>query len=130
MSEPNPTVRPATPGEYPVVRSILEVALLEVPGGACRRRPTLVAIEDGRILGALILDGNEIVAVAVRPNRRGGGIGSALVDAAARRRPRLVACFDRRVRPFYESLGFEIEPLDPGSHDGREPRFRGILDRR
>lgn len=51
----------------------------------------------------------EIVAVAVRPGRRGQGIGSALVSAAASRREELVAGFDSDVRPFYESLGFEVE---------------------
>lgn len=73
------------------------------------------------ILGALVLDGEEIVAVAVRRRRRGQGIGSALVDAARNRHGRLVAHFRESVRPFWESLEFDIESTD---EDGR---FRGVL---
>ena len=59
-------------------------------------------------------------AVAVRRARRGQGIGSALVRAAIERRSRLTAEFDVGVRPFYESLGFEIESVE-----GDDDRFRG-----
>jgi GNAT superfamily N-acetyltransferase len=64
-----------------------------------------------------------VTAVAVRPNRRGQGIGSALVAEALRREGRLVAEFDRRVRPFWEALDFEIEPIT-GSD-----RLRGVRER-
>lgn len=81
---------------------------------------------DSPILGALVLvartdddshvdgedDGSHIDAVAVRRARRGRGIGSALVRAAAERRAPLTAEFDPGVRPFYESLGFEISRAD------------------
>nr|WP_254282969.1 GNAT family N-acetyltransferase [Halomicroarcula limicola] len=75
---------------------------------------TLVAVsEDGeRVLGALVLDGCRIEAVAVRRRRRGQGIGTALVEAAGERRERLTAAFDADVRPFYAKLGFEIEDGD------------------
>ena len=43
-----------------------------------------------------VLDGEEILAVAVRRRRRGQGIGSALVEAAGDRREELVAEFDDR----------------------------------
>jgi len=102
------TVRPAVPGEYVAVRSILEAALLEVESGLLRRSSVLVAVADGRILGALVLRGAEIEAIAVRPGRRGQGFGSALVRRAADRRPRLSAGFDPSLRPFYISLGFEV----------------------
>ncbi len=55
-----------------------------------------------------------IVALAVRPARRGRGIGHTLVSAGADRvapRP-LSAAFDERVRPFYSACGFDIEPRD------------------
>jgi len=103
-------VRPATPDEYTRVRAILEGALLAVDSGALRRGAVLVAVEGGRIVGALVLSGAEIGAVAVRPRRRGGGIGTALVVAAFGRRPRLEAAFEPDVAPFYRSLGFEIAP--------------------
>jgi len=80
-----------------------------------------VASDDsGRVLGALVLDGEEITAVAVRRRRRGQGIGTQLVEAASDRRERLVAEFDPRVREFWSSLGFESEPL-PDSD-----RYRGV----
>jgi GNAT superfamily N-acetyltransferase len=43
-----------------------------------------------------VLDGEEILAVAVRRRRRGQGIGSALVEAALEDRDELVAGFDDR----------------------------------
>lgn len=112
-------VRPAVPSEYVTVRSIFEAALLEVEADLLRRSSVLVADEGGRILGALALRGSEIEAIAVRPGRRGQGIGAALVDRAAKRRPRLSAGFDPAVRPFYEALGFDI-----ACEDGR---CRGTL---
>ena len=101
-------IRAATPGEYVTVRSILEAALLEVDDGGLARSSVLVAASDGRILGALVLRGVEIDAIAVRPGRRGQGIGRRLVEAAAKRRPRLLAGFDPSVRPFYIKLGFDV----------------------
>ena len=103
------SVRAATPSEYPTVESILNAAMLAFDPGAVRRGSTLVAVEKRRVLGALVLDGNRIEAVAVRPGRRGQGVGSALVRDATSRRPELVARFDADVCPFYESLGFEID---------------------
>lgn len=90
------------------------------------REATLVAVEpaeddDGGdpVLGALVLDGERVVAVAVRRRRRGQGIGTALVRAALARRERLTATFDADARPFYAALGFAIEPADePGRWQG------------
>lgn len=106
-------MRPARADELAAVRNVLDGALLQVDGGTLTD-----AIDDGQvlvavganeaILGALALDGEEIIAVAVR-RRRDQGIGTALVDAARDRRSRLVAEFDDRVRPFWESLGFTVE---------------------
>lgn len=97
---------PRTDEERVAARSICDAAMLDL-----YEDPTwLVAVAENRVLGALALDGNEIVAVAVRPGRRGQGVGTALVEAAAECRPRLVARFDDRVHAFYEALGFEIEP--------------------
>jgi GNAT superfamily N-acetyltransferase len=82
---------------------------------------TLVAVsDDGRVLGALVLEGAEIVAVAVRRRRRGQGLGSELVEAAAERRERLVAEFDAALCEFYAGLGFDLTRLEePG-------RWRGV----
>jgi GNAT superfamily N-acetyltransferase len=113
-------VRSADPDEVAAVRGVLNAAMLSVDETALRRGTTLVAVEADRLLGALVLDGAEIDAVAVRPGRRGRGIGTALVSAATGRRERLTAGFDPGVRPFYESLGFVVECADG--------RCRGVRD--
>lgn len=107
-----PTVREATPGEATTARSVLDAAMLEVDEETVERSLLLVATVEERVLGALLLDGREIDSVAVRPGRRGQGIGTALIEAAASRRAELTAEFDPAVRPFYEALGFEIECID------------------
>lgn len=136
-------VREATADEVAAVLGVLDAAALETDAERVRQSVedggTLVAVSDGgtdgdgradgddggdtgTLVGALVLEGEEIASVAVRRRRRGQGIGRALVAAAAGRRDRLVAEFDACVRPFYERLGFRIEPLG-------DDRFRGLLDR-
>ena len=126
-------VREATVPELPDVLNVLDGAALAVDSGRLRsaldRGDVLVAVagttgEGARVLGALALDGEEITAIAVRRRRRGQGIGSRLVEAAADRKARLVAEFDPDVCPFWESLGFGISVE---RDDGRR-RLRGVLD--
>lgn len=109
-----PAVREATVQDLPDVMNVLDGAVLEADAASVRDRiaddAVLVAVAEERVLGALVLDGNHVDAVAVRRRRRGQGIGTALVEAAAERRERLTAAFDADLRPFYEKLGFEIEP--------------------
>jgi len=119
-------VRPATVDDLPAVMTVFDAAVLETDVETVRRAidadDVFVAVAGERVLGTLLLVGDEIEAVAVRRNRRDQGIGSALVAAAAEGRERLVAEFDARVRPFYESLGFAVEPTDePG-------RYRGVRE--
>jgi GNAT superfamily N-acetyltransferase len=120
------TVREATTAELPSVLNVFDNGLLavDVPRlkDAIDDGAVLVAVETETILGALALDGQEIAAVAVRRRRRDQGIGRALVDAASERRSTLVATFDERVRPFWDALGFEIEPIEESD------RLRGRLD--
>ena len=138
-------VREATADDRVGVRRVLDAAMLEVRDDLGQRLDTgdvLVASEeraaesDGAetpVLGALVLvpadearrdaaniEAAHIDAVAVRRARRGRGVGTALVRAAAERRGPLTAEFDPGVRPFYESLGFDIEPVG-----GDTDRFRG-----
>jgi GNAT superfamily N-acetyltransferase len=93
--------------------NIIDGAFLAIDADTVRDRihdhAVLIAIDDDRILGVLILDRDHIDAVAVRRNRREQGIGRALVEAAGERQDRLTAEFRPEVRLFYESLGFEIE---------------------
>lgn len=117
-------VRTADIEDLPAVMAVLDGALLSVDIERVRagidRDDVLVVDAGGAILGTLVLDGEEIVAVAVRRQRRDQGIGTTLVEAAADRRDRLVAEFDPRVRPFWESLGFEIEAVEDSD------RYRGV----
>jgi GNAT superfamily N-acetyltransferase len=120
-----PNVRPATEAEFVAVMGLLEGALLEVEPGTVREAigagDALVAVEGGRPpAGALVLDGERIAAVAVRPARRREGVGSALVAAAADRRDRLLAEFRPELAPFYRALGFVVER--------RGDRCRGRLE--
>lgn len=117
-------VRPARPAELPSVMGVLDGALLAVEAEAVEKciyaDRVLVAVEGDRVLGACVLADNEIDAIAVRRKRRGQGIGTRLVESATERvEGELLAAFDERVRPFYESLGFVIEPTTESS------RFRG-----
>lgn len=117
-------IREATPGEVTTVLAVFDGAMLETDTTLVREAidsgDLLVAVADDRVLGACLLSGTTIDAIAVRPGRRGQGIGRALVATAGEHRDRLVARFDVRVRPFWESLGFEIEPTD------QPDRFRGV----
>ncbi len=128
MTHDTVSVRAAVSEELPAVRNVVDGAALAVDAerlqGALDRDDVLVAVAgespDERVLGALVLDGHEIVAVAVRRRRRGQGIGSQLVESAAIRHESLVADFEEDVRPFWESLDFRIAPADePSRYRGR-----------
>ena len=118
--QPDVTVGPAREGERATALSIVDMAGLQVDREAVMagERDVLVAVTDGRVLGALVLDDERVEAVAVRPGRQGQGIGSALVAAAAARRERLVAEFDANVAEFYEKMGFDIECPEEGRYIG------------
>lgn len=122
-------VRPAREEELPDVCNVLDGGLLAVEhdtlADAIPAGNVLVAVETRdqgeSLLGTLVLGGDDVRAVAVRRRRRDQGIGAALVEAALDRRGRLVAEFDERVQPFWESLGFTLEKAD------EEDRYRGVL---
>lgn len=121
-------VREARPEERAAVAGVLDAAALAVDHDALPGRiaagSVLVAHEDDRVLGALVLDRTgesetgtcRIEAVAVRPGRRGQGIGTALVRAAASRCDRLVATCDEGVHSFYARLGFDLTATGSGRY--------------
>ncbi|MFC3477782.1 GNAT family N-acetyltransferase [Halobacterium litoreum] len=106
---------------------VLDGAMLEISASVVEDRidagTVLVADDDNRIVGALVAmpreEGAHVEAIAVRRRRRGRGIGSRLVAAAADRWTPLTADFDPPVKPFYEKLGFDCER--------RGDRYRGVL---
>lgn len=108
-----PTVRHGAEGDLLAVLRIVEGAMLEVGANQVRRRTesdgVLVAEQDGRVVGALVRDGDHVEAIAVHQQRRGAGVGSLLIERALDETGHLTAEFRAEVRPFYESLGFDIE---------------------
>ncbi|MFB6281674.1 MAG: GNAT family N-acetyltransferase [Haloferacaceae archaeon] len=119
------TIRRATPDDLAAVLRAIEGALLAVDADRVRRRiaagEALVAVgAGGTVVGALVRDGERVLAVAVVRRRRRQGIGRALVERALGRAGRLTATFDPRVRGFYEALGFSIRSRPPcrGAGDG------------
>ncbi|MGB9986896.1 GNAT family N-acetyltransferase [Salarchaeum japonicum] len=120
-------VRPAVARDPLGVMRVLDGAMLDVDSETVERRiaadGVFVADDDRRIVGALLTvpreTGAHIEAIAVRRARRDSGIGSRLVAAAAERWRPLTADFRGNVRPFYASLGFEIEE--------QGDRYRGTL---
>lgn len=111
--------RRATIEELPAVMNVLDGADLAVTSETVRRRirggTVLVGVtESATAVGVLVAlprpAGAHIEAIAVRPGRRGQGIGSALVAEAADRWGRLTAAFDPSKRDFYRQIGFEVRP--------------------
>lgn len=119
-------VRDATPADAVAVRNVIDGAALELGVrdlvAAILAGDVAVAVESGRVLGTLVLDGEEIVTVAVRRRRRDQGIGRALVAAAREKRDRLFAVFDPDVQPFWERVGFDVTSrTDAGRYRAHSP---------
>lgn len=116
------TIRRATPDDLPAIMNVIDGAFLAIDADTVRARiphDVLVAVEEDRVLGAIVLDGDHIDAVAVRRRRRKQGIGRTLIEKAGTQRGTLTATFRPEVSSFYEALGFEIEQTS-------ETRCRGI----
>lgn len=117
MTTENDPVREATDEDVVDVLRILDAAMLAIDhdtvATAIDRGDVLVATDDGRVVGAVVMSSGEngahVEAIAVRRERRDRGIGRQLVAAASDRNDRLTADFRREIEPFWESLGFSIE---------------------
>jgi N-acetylglutamate synthase-like GNAT family acetyltransferase len=136
-------IRRARPADHGRAVELLDAAMLEADADRLRGRigrgSVLVAEADGRVVGVCVLAdrdaATEISQIAVHRSRRARGVGRRLVEAAAAEADGpLTATFRRQVRPFYESLGFEVAPATEGTgSDGRDDdlptdgRFRGVL---
>jgi len=123
LDERSIRVRRAAAADHLDVLRILDGAMLETDADrVCERieaGSVLVATVADRPVGTLVRDGDRVAAVATRRRHRDRGVGSALVRAALEGREQLVAEFDPGVRPFYESLGFDIEAVGDGRLRGR-----------
>lgn len=125
------SVRTARGDEVGAIRRLLDAAMLTVPDDLADHvaaGDALVAVaggdgaaadgpggvdDDADVVGALVLDGGHVDSIAVGKPRRADGVGTALVAAAAERTDgALTATFRPQVRPFYESLGFEVADRD------------------
>lgn len=117
MTTESSTVREAADGDVVDVLRILDAAMLAIDYGtvatAIDRGDALVATDDERVVGAVVLssreDGAHVEAIAVQRERRDRGIGRRLIDAASDRNDRLTADFRGEIEPFWASLGFSIE---------------------
>jgi GNAT superfamily N-acetyltransferase len=128
-ADDGPTVRRGREGDLLAVLRTIEGAMLEVGANQVRRRTesgeVLVAEQDGRVVGALVRDGDHVEALAVHQQRRRAGVGSLLVERALAETGHLTAEFREEVRPFYESLAFEVEEREAGDEDEGEVRLWG-----
>lgn len=119
------SVRPANADDAPAVIAILDAAMLAFDRSGIddriRQDDVFVAERAGEVVGALVLEGERVTAIAVRPYARDEGRGRALIEAALSDRGRLTAGCDAQQRPFYEAVGFELEQRPDG-------RWEGVLE--
>lgn len=114
--------RAATQEDVVAVLRLIEGALLEITPKAVREAiesetdVVCVALRNDRIIGTAVFRdtpaGGHVVAIAVHPQRRGNGVGRSLIGYGADRFETLSAEFAEKVTPFYERLGFTIEPIE------------------
>jgi GNAT superfamily N-acetyltransferase len=130
------SIRSAQPHDRAAVANVLDGGLLVTPDLEPRieRGEVLVAVDDA-VLGAALFartDGREtpgertvhVEAIAVRPGRRGQGIGRQLIEHLASDADRVTAEYPEDVRPFYEACGFAVE--SPDETADTDDRLRGV----
>jgi GNAT superfamily N-acetyltransferase len=92
---------------------------------------TWVALDDGRILAVLTLDGDDLDQLYVDPDAAGQGVGSALVDLAKDLRPGGLALWtfqsNTRAQAFYRHHGFaEVRRTDGAANEEHAPDVRMV----
>jgi ribosomal protein S18 acetylase RimI-like enzyme len=90
-----------------------------------------VAMDDGRIVAVLTLDGDDLDQLYVDPEVAGQGVGSTLVDLAKDLRPGGLALWtfqsNTRAQEFYRRHGFtEVRRTDGADNEERVPDVRMV----
>jgi len=114
-----PTIRPITE----VRKWFAEILLPDAQ--------TWIALDDGRIVAVLTLDGDELDQLYVVPEASGQGVGSALVDLAKDLRPGGLALWtfqsNLRAQAFYRQHGFaEVRRTDGQENEEKVPDVRMV----
>jgi N-acetylglutamate synthase-like GNAT family acetyltransferase len=121
------TIRPATEGDQPTIRRLINEARLNRMG--LHWQTFLMAEEDGEVVGVgqVKAHGNgsrELASIAVVPQRQGQGIGSAVIKALLAREPGVVLYLTCRheLEGYYTRFGFRL--LEPPAYP---PYFRRMI---
>jgi GNAT superfamily N-acetyltransferase len=96
-----------------------------------RRYETWVAVNEGSVIGLLVLDGEELNQLYLEPSWRGRGVGDRFMDLAKRQRPDGLALWTFQVngaaQRFYERHDFvAVEYTDGLCNEEREPDIRYV----
>lgn len=113
------------PGVHPdedVHRFVRDVVLPE--------REAWVAESDGRIVGVLVLEGDDLDWLWVDPSAQGAGVGGALLEHATTLRPRGLALWvfasNAPARGFYERRGWRAVRTTDGDNEEGAPDVRYV----
>jgi ribosomal protein S18 acetylase RimI-like enzyme len=84
-----------------------------------------VARQGGRVVGYMLIDGEDLDHLYVHPESQGRGVGTALLRKAVSLSPRRVVLAtsqrNTRARAFYEKHGFRATHFTEGDNEEREP---------